>query len=252
MNRWLRLSCVLLTAASLTTFAAAAHAGTVQGLNLSWNDCGTTGTLLKTFACTSNTLTGAIIVASAVAGTAMDSLDGQESVVTLQTNQPALSAWWGLNSGGCRGTTSISSSFDFTGGPFTCLDAWQGGASGGMDSAPLFDGPNRERFRTICAIPSFTPITGTDEYYFFKLTILGQKSTGNGSCAGCSDGACIVFNSILLTQPPSDPQGAFLITQPLNREYVEWQTGATGVTGGCPAATPTQNRTWGSVKSLYR
>ena len=32
--------------------------------------------------------------------------------------------------------------------------------------------------------------------------------------------------------------------------YVTWQGG--GVFGGCPAATPTRNTTWGSVKALYR
>ncbi len=236
-----------MTAASLTTFAAAAHA---QGLNLSWTDCGTTGTVLKSFACTSNTLTGAIMVASAVAGTPIDQLNGEESVMSLQTNQAALSPWWDLGTGGCRGTTAISSSFDFTGGPFTCVDAWSGGASGGMQAQPLFDGPNRERFRTVAAIAGSTAITGTDEYYFFKLTLLGAKTTGNGSCAGCSDGACIVFNQIKLTEPAG--VGDFTITAPLTREYVEWQSGATSVTGGCPAATPTRNQTWGQVKSLYR
>jgi hypothetical protein len=32
---------------------------------------------------------------------------------------------------------------------------------------------------------------------------------------------------------------------------VTWQGGAIG-NGGCPAATPTQNRTWGALKALYR
>ena len=248
MNRWLHYSRTLGVAASLMLVAAAANA---QGINLSWNDCGATGSASKTFSCTTNTLAGAIMVASAQAGGAgLAQLNGQESVITLQTNQPTLSSWWQLASGGCRGTTAISSSFDFTGGPFTCVDAWAGGASGGMNSQPQFDGPNRERFRTVCAVPAPIAITGTDEYYFFKLTILGAKSTGTGACAGCDDGACIVFTSLLLTEPAG--VGDLLINTPLVRQYVTWQAGGTSVSGGCPAATPTNNRTWGSVKSLYR
>jgi len=33
---------------------------------------------------------------------------------------------------------------------------------------------------------------------------------------------------------------------------VPWQGGGGEVSGGCPAAVPTRNATWGSVKSLYR
>ncbi len=219
------------------------------GINLSWSDCGTAGVQGKTFACTSNTLTGAIIVASAIAPVQMDQLNGQESELQLQVNQANLSNWWKLDTGtGCR--SAISASFDFTGGPFTCIDPWAGGASGGMNYVSGFGGPNRAQIRTICAIPGSTAITGTDEYYFFKITILGAKSTGNGSCTGCTDGACIVFESIKLTEPAG--VGDYTITTPITRQFVTWQAGGAGVTGGCPAATPTKSTTWGSVKSLYR
>ena len=248
MNRWLHFSRSLAVAASLTLIATAAHAA--GGFNLSWGDCGTAGTQAKTFACTSNTLTGAIMIASAVAPTDLAQLNGEESVMTVQVNQPTLSNWWHIESGGCRGTSTASVSFDFTGGPFTCLDPWTGQGAGGMNAQAQFDGANRTRIRTIGAIPGSTAITGTDEYYFFKITILGGKSTGNGSCTGCQDGACIVLNLVRLTQPLG--VGDFDITTPLNRDFVEWQAGAQSVAGGCPAATPTKNRTWGSVKSLYR
>ena len=220
------------------------------GINLSWNDCGAAGTLNKTFACTSNTLSGAIMVASAIAPVQMDQLNGQESVMLLQTNAPTLSPWWNLQSGGCRGTTAVSSSFDFTSGPFNCLDVWQGGASGGMSYDAAYGGPNKARLRTICAIPGSTAITGTDEYYFYKITLLGQKTVGTGACAGCTDGMCIVFTSLNLTEPAG--VGDYLITNPILSQYITFQSGGAGVTGGCPGATPTHSTTWGSVKSLYR
>jgi len=219
------------------------------GINLGWSDCGAVGLASKTFACTSNTLTGAIMVASAVAPQAMDQLNGEESEFQMQTNAAALSPWWNLQTGGCRGTTSISCSFDFTGGPFTCVDPWSGAAAGGMSYDAAFGAPNRARLRTIGAIPGSTAIDGSSEYYFFKITLLGQKTVGTGSCAGCTDGMCIVFKSLKLTQPLG--VGDFTITSPLLRQHVTWQAGGT-LAGQCPAATPTQSRTWGSVKSLYR
>jgi len=192
------------------------------GINLSWSDCGSAGVQGKTFACSSNTLTGAIMIASAVAGTPMNNLDGEESEIQLQTNAAALSNWWGMQATtpyNCRGTTAISASFDFTGGPFTCLDPWSGGASGGMNYVGGFGGPNRAQIRTICAIPGDTPITGTDEYYFYKITLLGAKSTGNNSCAGCTDGACIAFTSLKLTQTPGTGADV-LLTNPMLRQFV--------------------------------
>ena len=219
------------------------------GINLGWGDCGgAAGSLSKTFACTSNSLTGAIMVASAIPPQAMDQLNGEESEFALQTNAAALSPWWNLQSGGCRGTTAVSVNFDFTGGPFTCLDPWSGQAAGGMSYDAGFGAPNRARLRTIGAIPGSTAISA-DEYYFFKVTLLGAKSTGTGSCAGCTDGMCIVFKSLKLTQPLG--VGDFLITAPAVRQYVTFQAGGS-LAGQCPAATPTQNKTWGSVKSLYR
>lgn len=243
MNRWLRLSRILVVTASLSLMAAAAQA---QGFNLSWGDCGAAGTLQKTFACTSNSLTGAVIVASAMNGTPIPQLNSEESVMTLQTNQSPLPAWWLIQAGGCR--TGAAFSLDFTGGPFTCMDPWVGAGAGGMNAELPGDG--RLRLRTVGAIAGSTSITGTDEYYFFKITILGSKSTGTGSCAGCDVGACIVFNNLKLSQPAG--VGDFNISTALVREYVEWQTGGASVPGGCPAATPTRNATWGSVKSLYR
>jgi len=240
------VSRVLLATAALAMFATASNAA--GGFNLSWTDCGTFGTASKTFACTSNS--GAnILVASAISGMQMDQLNGMASVMDLQTNQPALSAWWGLQTGGCR-AVALSAGFDFT-ASVNCIDPWNNQAVGGFNFTNGQDNiPNRGRIKTVCAINPSTGITGTDEYYFVKVTILNSKSVGNGSCAGCTDGACIVLNELQLTQPAG--VGDVKITTPILRQFVTWQAGGAGIAGGCPAATPTQNRTWGSVKSLYR
>src|SRR5882672_1976806 len=172
------------------------------GINLSWNDCAAFGQLQKNFACNSNGGATNTMYASAVTGVQMDQLNGEASVMDMQTNQAALSSWWQFNTGGCRfnSPSYLSANFDFTAN-INCIDPWLGGASGGISYSPGFGGPNRARIRTVCAIIGSTAITATDEYYFFKVSFSNQRSTGNGSCVGCTDGACIVFNSILVTQP---------------------------------------------------
>ena len=249
MKRLLDITRVLAsTAALLTLLDGTALA--LGGINLSWTDCGSAGVQQMTFSCASNTLTGAVLVASAVSGVDIPELISEESVMDLQVNQAALSPWWQLQTGGCRGTSGITSDFNFTSGPFGCLDPWQGSAVGGMVYRTT--GPNRARIQTVgYPYPSgSTSINGTSEYEFFKIVLLGAKTVGNGSCAGCSDGACIVLNEIKLVQPLG--VGDYPVTLPIVRNWALWQQGAATVPGGCPSATPARSATWGSVKSLYR
>jgi len=246
MQRLLNVSRALLAAAALTLVASSAQAQ--QGLNLSWNDCGSFGTMQRNFAC--NTNGGAnTMVASVLVPNPMAQLNGQAGVLDLQTNQPALSPWWTIGTGQCRLGSTLSADFNFLAN-VNCLDAWVGGAAGGVNYTQAFGGPNKSRIRTVCAIAGSTAITDTDEYYMFKVTFTNARTVGTGSCAGCQDGACIVFNSILVTQPAG--VGDYSIINPLVRNFVQWQGGGGEVSGGCPAAVPTRNATWGSVKSLYR
>ncbi len=246
-----RVPAAAMILAAAVSFGVVDSARAAGGINLSWSDCGVAGVSGKTFAATGcSTLSGAIMIASAETGTEMPELNGEESVLDLETNQATLYPWWHLEAGGCRGPTAISSSFDFTGGPFTCIDPWSGQAAGGMNYTAGYGGANRARIRTVAAIPGSTAISGTDEYYFFKITLLFAKSTGNGSCAGYTDGVCITFNSLKLTQPVDAPGGDLTLTNSLFRNYVTFQSGGASI--GCPGATPTRNRTWGSVKALYR
>ena len=240
----------LLMAGALLALTAGI-ASAQSGINLSWNDCGGAGTGARTFACTTNAGTPGVLICSAVAGVAMPQLNGQASVLDVQTNQAALSQWWHLETGGCR-SVALVVSFDFTTGPFTCLDAWGGQAVGGINFQPDPIVLNRGRIKTVCAVNPPVAIDGTDEYYFEKVTLLNSKTVGNGSCAGCTDGACIVFNQIQLTQPTGFSPVSNNISTPILRQFVTYQAGGAGIGGGCPGAVPTRSSTWGSVKSLYR
>ena len=235
---------LLMTGALLALTAGLAMA---QGdINLGWLDCPAPyGTGLTNISPTCLSNSGAnVLVASFEPPVAMPSFNGHAGVVDLQVAAATLDAWWHMEVGGCR-VGRMSGSFDFTGGPFSCTDVWIGGASGGISLGTV--GTNRMRIRTVCAIPGVAPIAPGFEYYVFKLTISNAQTVGTG-CPGCLDPACIVFNNLLLTQPAG--VGDYVLTTgPL--QYATWRNG-TGVTGGCPGATPTRNGTWGSVKALYR
>lgn len=252
MNWLLRRSRCLAATAALTLAATTAQAQFEKGaMNLSWNDCGTFGSMQRNFACNSNSGIN-IMYASGMVIVPMPQFNGMAGVIDLQTNQVALSNWWKIGNSGpppsCRTGATVTADFNFTSN-INCLDPWGGAAAGGINYAYAGQAANRARIRTVCAIAGSTPLAVNLEHYFFKVSINNSRSTGTGSCSGCQDGACIVLSSIHLTQPAG--QGDHTLDVPLTRQFIQWQSDG-DVHGGCPGATPTRTTTWGSVKSLYR
>lgn len=244
---------LLLLCGALLAFSATA--ASAAGINFGWGDCGAAPTTAnKSFACTSNTLSGAIMVGSFIPPAGTTAITGAEIVIDLQSASPTLPAWWQFkNTGTCR-ITAFSPSADFTGGPALCNDYWAGQAFGGFtqfDPAIVPGALNRARVKVLYAVApaSAGPVDETLEYGAFKVSFNGTKTVGTGACAGCLDPVCIVLNEIQLTQPAG--VGNYRIQNPAERNYATWQGGAIGL-GGCPAVVPSQNRTWGAVKSLYR
>lgn len=235
--------CVLLI---LTSGPAVAGPG---GLNLGWNDCGgLPPSLDRTFACNTN-LGINTLVGSFVAPCCVTAMSANEIVMNLQSAGVAWPAWWSMGTGQCR-PTSLTSSFDFIAGPFTCLDYWQGGAVGGHLLDQIVG--NRARIRAIVALPAgdtrIGPIAEGTEVYSYKININNARTLG-GTCPGCATGVCIVLNSININQPVGTPGGNKFVTAPAVRNFALWQGGAVG---DCSLATPARNTTWGSVKALYR
>ena len=242
-------ACLGIAATVLTLTASFASA---EGVNLSWNDCGSAGTQNQTFACNINSGTSFPAFASFIAPAAVNEFLGLSSQIDIFTDQANLPDWWKHGTTQCRGTGGLAVSFDFTGGPSTCTDFYHGVAAGGFAYDVGFGNPARARLRIQAAVPveNKGPVPPPTEFYAYKVNLLLAKTTGTGSCLGCTNSACIVLNDIQLFQPLNvlnDPQ----IVNPANRNYVTWQSPAGGPTG-CPLATPTRNATWGRVKSLYR
>ena len=162
----------------------------------------------------------------------------------------ALPSWWSFkNVGSCR-PTSLTASANFTGGVYSCGDPWLGGASGGLTSyiTNYFGDARRVHIDVVYAVPqaNAAQLDSPNEYLGFMLKINGAKTVGTGACDGCLTPVCVVWNWLGL----DGLNGTYIHTSfPLDHNYVTWQGGV--VSGGCPAATPVRNRTWGQLKSLY-
>jgi hypothetical protein len=241
-----------LAVACALSFATCAHAA---GINLSWNDCGTFGQSVESFACNTN-LGIHTLVASFVQYVPLDSMVAVESQIELQVADPVLSPWWNFTTTtGCR-SAQFSASADFLAGPYNCVDPWVGQAVGGQDFTAGFGAPNRGRIRVVFAVPPSLPISidNTSQYYAFKVVFRNTKTVGTGSCDGCSTPACMVLDFIRIDQPTG--VGDWIISNVLDRQDVSWQCPGNIVTEGglcanfCPV--PAKKPSWGAIKSLYR
>jgi hypothetical protein len=229
----------------------AATASAQGGINLAWDDCGTSGVQNLTFACNANSGAPFSAIASFLPPGTLPEFLGLNSQIDLRSQNAALPDWWKHGGDQCRGNTGLAISFDFTSGPFTCADFFLGQAAGGF----VYEFPatpssgDRGRIRVTCAVPfdNRGEVTEGTEYYAFKANILRAKTTAAGSCAGCAEAVCLVLDNIWLFQPPEQNNDPVLMNA-ANQKHVTWQSALKN----CPQSTPTVNRTWGQVKSLYR
>lgn len=242
MHRSLRLTALLL-AVSVSSASAA-------GVNLAWNDCGTFGQSSQEFDCLTNTGPPFPLIASFVPPPGIDEWLGLTAQVDVTSSTPTLPEWWKHGTGFCRGTTGMSVSVDFTSVSTSCLDPYQGQGVSSFAYDVNAAGPNHGRIRVVSAVPfdNRIPVDSSSEYAAFRVSLQRARSAPPGNCAGCSTPMCLVLNSITLYQPPeagNDP----VVSGSVNADYVTWQAASVP---NCPLSTPTQSRTWGQVKSLYR
>src|SRR5262249_32926734 len=108
---------------------------------------------------------------------------------------------------------------------------------------------NRARILGSISVPTSAaqPVAPGTEYFDFIFRINNTKTAGLGACAGCQDPVCLVLNEVLLT---SNNSGDLKMTSPASSNYATWQGGFPG-DPNC-LVTPTTNKTWGQLKSIYR
>ena len=239
----------LLCTALLMLAATMAHAG---GLNMSWGACTEDGGAAnKNFACTSNSGSNVLVCSFEPTLTNNGTTNGNAVIVDLQSASDPLPAWWNVNGAGsaCRGNV-VTVNSTISPSAVNCFDEFSGGETIGLGGY-FITATNKARIKIAGAVPQ-TNLASTQpgyQYFACNLVISNAKTVPTSTCGGCSTPVCIVLNMIQVTAG-----GGALdenIVNPLTRNYVTWQGGA-GITGGCPAAVPTKNTTWGAVKSLYR
>jgi hypothetical protein len=225
------------------------------GIDLSWNLCtGGGGVLNRASTCLATT--GAnTMVASFTAPGSITQLESMEGYVDYQSSI-GISCWWDLRTTNAPRSASLAVLLadpgDANSNPiWGCVgNYWRdkGGAVSGGGSMSVIPNGNG-RISCVTGIASglgTAPNSGEEVGYGIRFNN-ANAPTANG-CLGCLAPACFTLNRIVLYSGAS--AGVELNTAVV-RNSITWQGGAIGG-AGCPAATPTQSKTWGSVKALYR
>jgi hypothetical protein len=237
------LICLLLLAIAVPAFA--------QGsLFLNHGNCSAVSPAKnKNLNCNSTTINDLVVASVAVANPLVDVIADLGIVdVVAGSNPTVMPLFWQFQTGGCSGTSNLLFSADFSGGPFDCADLWGGtGSTGGQyggQAGPIPDG-NRARIKWSTAVlpdPISAPEMDPDvEYYIEKLTFKQARAVAC-TLATCQVPVCAVYVHEEFAQLSGIP---YVVEN--NPDFITFN-GATN----CPGATPTNQSSWGRVKSLYR
>lgn len=214
------------------------------GINLSWNECGVTGSETQGDLCTSNA--GVVTLVGSFMPPELPELLGLTAKITVRNTGPALVDWWRHGPNNCRGAAALSTSFDFTTSD-ACADYSFGQAVGACSATTSADASSLT-ITIVSAVPfdNRTQVTDTLEYYAFRLRVHRSKSTGIDQCVGCLIPASVTLEHIALYQPAAlanDP----ILAAPVDRAVAYWQAELPGAT-----VTPTTKLTLGTLKRRFR
>ena len=260
---------------ALLPTATRAQSQALGSVAINWDQCYGDGPVYnKVFACNTNTGFDEFVI-SATPPADIPALVAISVVVDLAASNANLAPWWNLDpasgtSAGCRAgpPSAFSVFFTPTGSTSSCVDPWQGQASGGSNYvSQQFGVPNLARLRMVCAVVAPVAVFANHELFLARVRISHTKTVGTGACAGCADPMCMMLNSVELDQQPGMPGGNSFLILPnpgTDSDLLTWQTGASAhrviecqpphcekdLT--CPAVTSTSRSTWGAIKSMYR
>lgn len=239
---------ILTLSAALLLVAAVASAQ----VNLYVTDCGAASTVKSvTNTCTLNTGTAFIAFGSVVIPPVTRvGFVGAQSVVDIQSSSATLPDWWRADA--CRSAGFSIAADGAMGG--SCPTLWDAVPPAGSNLTGQYGlhGANSERLLLGTVLASTDAYDfqgdGATELSVFKMTVLRTKTLGATACTGCATGACIVLNEVNLQTLTDSPDTFLRLTSPVANNFITYNAGAPP----CPGSTPTQSRTWGSVKALYR
>jgi hypothetical protein len=227
-------------------------------INLYVNDCGAgSSTSTVTNACTLNTGTAFVAYASLIMpAVTRVGFVGCVGVLDVQTTDAGqINDWWRGDAGSCRATGFSVAADGAIGG--SCATLWDNVPPAGSNLTSLYgvaESPaNRTRFLlgVVLASTDAYDLTGdgATEMSVFKFTVLRAKTLGATACVGCATPACLVLNEINMQTLTDSPETFLRLVTPASNNHINYNSFTGAV---CPDAVPVRNRTWGSVKALYR
>lgn len=237
--------CALLAAVAPRVLIAQTLPG--GGISLAWDDCYTGGGgASKTFACDADAAQPFMLIASVIPPQGITQYVGTIAMIRFQFGSGIMPDWWSF--GSCQPGNGITAAPMMpSANDASCPDLFEALHFGGQDFQVQHHRPGMARLRTAYAIdPVLTgPVTLNEEAVVLRIRISGRRTAGAGACAGCQAALCILFESLLLDQvDPNLPRG--LVTSG-EQQFAYWN-----VHGPITCYTPTEPRTWGQLKSLYR
>lgn len=248
MKKLITLAVTLLSLGASTAMAQ-------SGLALYWDGCSDGGTSAKTFACTGNTGAAFTMYVSVIVPTDMPQFAATSAIIDMTFENPTIPDWWLTLTGQCS-ANRVSESYDAAQFVTNCADIWQSAANLSVFQAQqgtnvMGHAVNTLRLNGGAAVPAgseLNVVADGSELVVCKVSISRTKTVGTGSCAGCAIPACIVLNECKLQQPAGAGDFTVVDEAPGKVRWATWNGSPTN----CPDGTPTQNRTWGSIKNLYR
>lgn len=239
------------------------------GLHVNWDHCLADGRVAnKSFACDTNSGSD-VLVFSYDPTDEFASQSGIEATVHIQSSSGVVPNWWQIKTGAGAGCRAGGLALDLTpGSSTTCLDTYQGAASGGFGAYGADGiGPGSWLLKLAMAVPTSSAWTVTpgNEYFAFRLILHHTKTVAG--CVGCDVPVCIAFGKARLTSVSDDLTMYAGGTGPGGGEStVTWQgayvNGYTSIferTGDYANllclhddSSPARSSTWGAVKALYR
>lgn len=242
--------------ALLLTVVAAPHARAAAGMGLRWGSC--EGTSNRNFAC--DRATGKeLLVGSFSPPAGISELTGIEVYMRITSSDANVPAWWRMaESGACR-QRSIAVQLDVS-DEMECDDPWEGRAMGGI--ARFRPGSNGLDVVLGIAIPQEAKhaLQSGQRYAAFKLHIDHQRSTGPGSCEGCTQPVCIVWERLVIAQA-TRPDPLTKVSRPRTSEVTTGLPASGGVPGNLATwqgGTPTcgaglaKPSSWSQIKDRFR
>jgi len=173
----------------------------------------------------------------------------------VQSANPAGNDFWRMASGECR-SGSFNVFFAYGAAITGCSKTLYGPSSNFFPVVGWTSGagaPNRYRLKAGAARNPGGAVVATTQYVTFEMDIdMNHTDVTDSStpyCAGCEEAACLVYNDAVISQQDGSETH---VTGQQNRQYTTWQGGVLLPPSICPTSVPTQNKTWGQVKSLYR